>query len=529
MEYLLTACVWLPLGGALILALLPSGREGLARGLALAVAGIQLLMTIALGVRFDAAMSGAQFAARWDWIPALGISFHIGVDGLSLPFVGLVALLGFAGLLASQPQAEGMRGVSIAVLMAMGALTGCFVSLDLFLFYAFFEFAPLPIFFLIGIRGGTARIYTAVKFLLYAASGSFPVLIAILYLADFRRLAVGTLGFGLEEFTGLMLPLETQQWLLLAFFVGFAVRGALVPLHTWLAEAEGRAPVTGAVLLAGGWLSLGGYGLLRFCPSLFPDAFLHFRLYFFGLALFGLLYSAILILMQRNRRGLIACFSMCQMGLVLLGISSLQFAGMQGSGLLLLSHGLIAAALLLLVDMLERRERGGEEGTKGWALSSQPVLSVCLLVAVAAAAAFPGLSGFAGLLSVVLGGYEAFGSIALASGFGICLLAVGLLRFLATGSGGAEERRTEPVDLHWREGVAVVPLLLCIIGIGLFPRPLYSALEEPVSQILAVIDSAEGRAEEDAEGTEQEEYLEDGGEEAEDGVTESATSSLGEG
>ncbi len=158
MEYLLTACIWLPLGGALVLALLPSGREGLARGLALAVAVVQLLMTIVLGARFDAAVSVAQFAARREWIPALGISFHIGVDGLSLPFVGLVGLLGFAGLLASRPQAEGMRGVSIAVLAAMGALTGCFVSLDLFLFYAFFEFASLPIFFLIGIRGGISRI-----------------------------------------------------------------------------------------------------------------------------------------------------------------------------------------------------------------------------------------------------------------------------------------------------------------------------------------------------------------------------------
>jgi len=439
MEHLLTACVWLPLGGALVLVLLPSVREGMARGLALTVAGIQLLMVIALGVRFDVALSGAQFAARREWIPALGISFHIGVDGLSLPFVGLVALLGFAGLLASRQQAEGMRGMSIAVLTAMGGLTGCFISLDLFLFYFFFEFAPLPIFFLIGIRGGIARIFAAVRFLLYAASGSFPVLIAILYLADFRRLAVGTLGFGLEEFTGLTLPLETQQWLLLAFFVGFAVRGAVVPLHTWLAEAEGRAPVAGAVLLAGGWLSLGGYGMLRFCPSLFPDAFLHFRFYFFGLAFCGLLYSAILILVQRNRRGLIACFSICQMGLVLLGVSSLQPAGMQGSGLLLLSHGLIAATLLLLVDMRERRERGEEEA-KGGGLPFQPVLSVCLLVAVAAAAAFPGLSGFVGLLSVILGGYEAFGLIALASGFGICLLAIGLLRLLANDSGGAGGR-----------------------------------------------------------------------------------------
>ena len=521
MEYLLTACIWLPLGGALILVLLPSEREGLARELALTMAGVQLLMTIAIGARFDAAVSGVQFVARREWIPALGISFHIGVDGLSLPFVGLVALLGFAGLLASRPRAEGMKGVSIAVLTAMGALTGCFVSLDLFLFYTFFEFAPLPLFFLIGIRGGTSRIYAAVRFLFYAASGSFPVLIAILYLADFRRLAVGTLGFGLEELVGLPLPLETQQWLLLAFFVGFAVRGALVPLHTWLAEAEGRAPVAGAVLLAGGWLSLGGYGLLRFCPYLFPDAFLHFRLYFFGLALCGLSYSAILILVQRNRRGLIACFSICQMGLVLLGISSLQLAGMQGSGLLLLSHGLIAAALLLLVDMLERRERDGDERVKGWALPSRPVLSVCLLIAVAAAVAFPGLSGFAGLLPVVLGGYEAFGFIALVSGFGIYLLSVGLLPLLANGSGGAVERSTEPADLHWREGVAVLPLLLCIVCIGLFPRPLESAFEEPFSQVLTRIDSAEER--------EEVEHLEDGGEEEKDGVTESETPSLGEG
>ena len=180
-----------------------------------------------------------------------------------------------------------------------------------------------------------------------------------------------------------------------------------------------------------------------------------------------------------------------------------------------------AAALLLLVDMLERRERDGDERVKGWALPSRPVLSVCLLIAVAAAVAFPGLSGFAGLLPVVLGGYEAFGFIALVSGFGIYLLAVGLLPLLANGSGGAVERSTEPADLHWREGVAVLPLLLCIVCIGLFPRPLESAFEEPFSQVLTRIDSAEER--------EEVEHLEDGGEEEKDGVTESETPSLGEG
>jgi NADH-quinone oxidoreductase subunit M len=368
--------------------------------------------------------------------------------------------------------------VYAAVLGAAGAAVGAFAAQDLFLFCFFSELALVPLLLLIGGWGGAQRRYAVSKLLLHTLGGSTLLWIAVLFLAHFHQETVGKISFALSDLSDMELPLEMQKWLLGGFFAGFAVRMGLIPLHTWLSAAQFQAPAAGRVLLAGMWLNTGAYGLLRFCLALFPDAFTFFQDLLLWTALAGATYGALLSLTQTELKELVACVSVSQMGLVMLGICSLNGPGVKGSVVLLISHGLTAAALLLIAGTGERRGPDSQD-EKG----SNAALSGCFLVAALAAIGLPGLSGFAGILLILAGGIEEFGESALVAGSALALLAVGVLRM------GARLRDdARGAALNRRELIALLPLLLCVVWIGLFPQTLLNAVGEPVDQLLVRAD-----------------------------------------
>jgi len=497
MDNLLCTCVLLPLLGVLVLAVVPGRREGLIRGVALALALAELLLCLLLWLRFDSGMPEMQFVARYAWIPALGIHFHLGLDGFSLLLIVLTALLAPLAVLSSWGAGERhAKGLAIAVLLITASLVGAFAAQDLFLFYAFFEFSLLPLFLLVGGWGGERRVFAAVKLVLHSLSGSLLMLVAILYLANFHREAVGTLSFDLVSLYELSIPLAAQKWLFLAFFVGFAVRVPLVPLHTWLPETQTQAPTAGSVMLAGTWVNVGAYGLLRFCLPLFPEAFDFFQSYAVGLAVLGVLYGGLLALVQTDLRRLVACASVSQMGLVVLGVCTLNAPGLQGSAVQMVSHGLSAAALFLLMSMVQE---GRETAPGSGPAPGRSALAACLLVAALAVMGVPGLSGFVGEFLILVGALKAFGPGALVAALGGVLAAAAMLRMFqraAWRTAGGRER-----DLRRRQMAVLLPLILGIAWIGVYPRPLLNAVETSVDQILvlAAVEEETAAAIEEAE------------------------------
>ena len=510
MDHLLCVCVFLPLGGALLLAVLPRKRDRWLKRTALSFSLVELLLALALCWRFDSGIAGMHYVERYEWVAALGIYFHIGVDGFSLPLVALTAFLAPLALLASWKSAADMaKGVAVAVLTATTAIIGALAAVDLFLFYAFFEFSLLPLSLLVCGWGGERRVHAAVKFVLHSLAGSLPLLIAIVYLANYHREAVGAVSFDLLALRDLVIPLAAQKWLFLAFFFGFAVRMPLVPLHTWLPHIQVQAPSAGSVLLAGAWLNVGAYGLARFCLTLFPEAFCAFQDYVAGLAILSVFYGGLLALAQTDLKRLIACVSVSQMGLVLLGICTLNAQGLQGSAVQMISHGLGATALLLAAGMLQERRGDLDIGKRSGLARGMPALAACLLVAMLATAGLPGLSGFVGTFLILLGAHQTFGPGALLVALGVVLTAAGLLRlFQRTVWGNKEDKEEgEKRTLERREMTVLLPPILCLICIGLYPFPLLKMVEMPVEQMLVRID-AERCAALDAET--EEEMVEEG-------------------
>jgi NADH-quinone oxidoreductase subunit M len=472
-DHLLSICILLPLMGAVLVAL--RDQVTWVRNTALGCAGIEVLLCLYLLWRFDPGAAGVQFSERLAWIPELGASYHIGVDGISLPMLALTALLLLLGIGASRAE----RGETAALLVAATGALGAFASRDLLLFYFFAEMALLPIFLLVGRNKASSRV--ALRMVLHGAAGSAPLLVAMGYLAISHQNQVGHLSFDLLDGQALDLSLGIQSWLLLAFLVGFAVRVPLVPFHTWLPALLRAASPAVSLLAISAWLHVGAYGLLRFCPTLFPDAFASWRDYLAILAVATAVYGGVLGLVQVEVRHWLACATLSQMGWFVLGVCSLRAAGLQGSVVLLVGHGLITGALLLLGGMLAER---GEESPDGGLGHRNPRLTGLLLLATLAAIGVPGMVLFAGEFLILIAAFETWGKSGL-----LILLAAGLqggggLRLVQRVVWGGGERRRETEDLRWREALLVVPLLLCALALGLRPVSLLDRVAGAVDGVL---------------------------------------------
>ncbi len=479
---LLNALLWLPLAGIGVLLLVPRDAHDVTRWLTLAVTLVQLAIAAWLYTRFDAAAAGLQFETRLPWIAAWGVHYQIGLDGTNLLLVALTAYLGplvVAG--AFSAIAKDVKLFYAMLLLIQFAMLGTFLAQDLFLFYVFWEAMLIPMFLLIGIWGGERRIYATIKFVLYTAFGSILMLAALIYLVHSLQTTTGIASFAFADLVAARLPLDVQAWLLAAFALAFAIKVPMVPLHTWLPDAHVEAPTAGSVILAGVMLKMGTYGFMKLGFPLFPDATALFTPALMTLSVISIVYGACLALVQDDIKKIIAYSSISHLGYVMLGLLSLDLIGIQGALIQMVSHGLVAGGLFLMVGMVYERCHTRELSAYGGLAKLLPVYSVFFMILTLASVGLPTTSGFTGEFLALLGAFKAAWPLhqagnslplvlAVTAVSGIVLGALYMLRFARGFLFGAAKAPHLPLaDLNGREKSILALIVAAVFALGLFP------------------------------------------------------------
>jgi NADH-quinone oxidoreductase subunit M len=490
---LLSVVTLLPAVGALLLAAVPRRLPDVHRAAGLGVTLLTLLISIPLWTGFDGDSADFQFEEVYRWLPTLGVSFHVGIDGISLLLVLLTTFLTPIALGSAWNAIEDRtKEFVITMLLLETGMLGVFVSLDLFLFFVFWEAMLIPMYLIIGVWGGANRIYAAVKFVLYTMVGSALMLVAILALYYQHGSATGTYTFDLPTLARWVLPPGLAQNLMfLAFGLAFAIKVPLFPFHTWLPDAHVEAPTAGSVILAGVLLKMGTYGFLRFCLPLFPDASVKYAPLVFTLAVIGIVYGAWVSTVQPDLKKLVAYSSVSHLGFVMLGLFTLNQQGLVGGVIQMINHGLSTGALFLMVGMIYERRHTRLISEFGGLWKVIPAFSVLFLVVVLSSLGLPGLNGFVGEFLVLLGAFQVNGWLAAAATTGIIFAAVYLLwmyqRVVFGEVTHAENGRL--VDLSLREWALLVPVLVFIVWIGVYPTAFTGKTEATIAALLAQVES----------------------------------------
>jgi len=490
---ILSTLIALPIAGALLLLFVRDDEhnERTIRAVALIVSGLVFAETLLLWSRFDAASPEFQFIERHDWIPSFGISYLIGVDGISLLLVVLTGFLTPIALLGSWESVHTrLKAFSMFILLLESAMIGVFVSLDLFLFYVFWDAMLIPMYFLIGIWGYERRIYAAVKFLLYTMAGSVLMLLAILGLAYLHSVATGAYSFELLKLYELSIPPRTQVWFFLAFALAFAIKVPLFPFHTWLPDAHVEAPTAGSVILAGVLLKMGTYGLVRFALPLFPAAAVFFAPVLATLAVVGIIYGALVAMVQPDMKKLVAYSSVSHLGFVVLGIAAMNIQGVQGAVYQMLSHGISTGGLFLIVGMLSDRRHTRLIAEYGGLKKVVPHLVAVFLIVTLASIGLPGLNGFVGEFLILLGVFRWNPRMAAFAATGVILSATYMLWMFQRVNYGpvTSEKNTRLVDLRTREWLVILPIVALAILMGVLPNVFLRPIEPAVQRMLSHIE-----------------------------------------
>ncbi len=477
--------IWVPIAGGL--AILPLRNPDLARRGALAVSLVALALALAAVAGFDAE-GGYQWRYEAPWIPALGIEYRLGVDGLSLPLAALTAFIGVIAILTGWNVAPKRASRFFAAFLILeGLLVGVFCAMDAALFYVFFEATLIPMFLIIGVWGSDNRIYAAVKFFLYTFLGSMLLLVAFVYLA----LQAG--GFRIADWHALALSAPEQTWLFLALLLGFAVKVPMWPVHTWLPDAHVEAPAAGSVVLAAVLLKIGGYGLLRFCLPIAPDASMALDGLVIGLSLVAVVYIGFTALAQTDMKKLIAYSSIAHMGFVTLGLFLLYrlatetaLLSVSGAVAQMVSHGLVSAALFVCVGVLYDRRHSREISAYGGALETMPAFGALFVFFALANAGLPGTSGFVGEVMVLLATFQAGWWLAALAATAVLLgAAYSLWMVRRVVFGPAEHAEVRAFrDLSGREALILAALALPVLALGLWPAPLLEMIEPSVERLI---------------------------------------------
>ncbi len=485
----LTAVTFAPLAGALVLALFPSRAANLHRLWTLFVTLAVFGVSLGMFASYEGGAAGFQLVERATWVESLNFQYILGVDGISVFLVLLTTFLMPVAVLASWRVERQVKSYMIAFLVLETAMLGTFVALDLLLFFLFFEALLFPMYLIIGGWGSERRAYAAVKFFLFTMAGSAFLFVAILFLYFRSGSALGTPTFDLTQLSNVPLSVVAGRWLFLGFFVAFAVKVPLFPLHTWLPDAHTEAPTAGSVVLAAVLLKIGAYGLIRFNLSLFPEASMYFRTFVLVLAVIGILYGAIVALIQTDVKRLVAYSSVSHLGFVVLGIFAFSVEAMTGGVLQMVNHGLSTGALFLLVGMIYERTHTRDLTKMGGLSQTMPILAGVFLFTALSSIGLPGLNGFVGEFLVLLGTFavsKPFASVAVA---GVVLAAIYLLWAYQRAMHGElrnPDHATLP-DLNGRERVLLAPVLAAILLIGVFPRPFLDEIEPSAEVSVACV------------------------------------------
>lgn len=476
----LTVITFLPLAGAAVIILF--GSERLARWTALAASLATLAVSAPLYRSFDKTSSSLQFVESAEWIPVWNIAYRMGVDGISLPFIFLSAVLSVLCVGASWTAVRTrVREFYAALLVAETAMIGLFAAANLFLFFVFWELMVVPMFLIIGVWGGPRRVYAAVKFLLFTLAGSVLMLVGMIALYS----AFGTLDF--KELSAKTIGVGFQAWLFAAFLAAFAVKVPMFPLHTWLPDAHTEAPTAGSVILAGILLKMGAYGFLRVSLPLLPDAVQLFLDPMLAVSAVAIVYGAYVTLVQTDVKRLIAYSSVSHMGFVTLGIFTLNPSGVEGAILQMINHGILSAALFLCVGMIYERTHTREIKDYGGVAKTAPAYSTLLALFCLAAGGFPGLNSFIGEFLIIGGAFKTnawLGGIAI---WGVALGTTYLVRLYYRVVMGEMNPGLEglKLELDAREIATLAPLVILAVSLGLYPECVLSYLHVPVAELLA--------------------------------------------
>ncbi len=491
----LTVLTFLPLIGVVFLLLIRGDEEVVvrnSRNVALWVSSFTFLISLLIFWHFDPTVSGYQFEDRGEWLSRDGIGYHMGVDGISMPFVVLSAFLTPLAILASWHSVKfRMREYMIAFLVLETLMIGTFCALDMVMFYLFFEAVLIPMFLIIGIWGGARRVYASFKFFLYTLFGSVLMLVAMLVMYG----EAGTTN--IPQLAAYAFDPSVQTWLFLAFFASFAVKVPMWPVHTWLPDAHVEAPTAGSMILAGILLKMGGYGFLRFSLPMFPDASLYFAPLVFTLSVIAVIYTSLVALAQSDMKKLIAYSSVAHMGFVTVGIFTMTEQGIAGAMFQMISHGLVSAALFFAVGVVYDRLHTREISAYGGVADAMPRYAVFFMFMMLASVGLPGTSGFVGEFLVLVGAWQASTWLAFFTATGLVLGATYMLWLYRRVVFGKAEK-AEVIGLkpmNSREIFIFMPLTILVLYYGVFPTGLLDLMQPA---ILNVIDQVTGVATADA-------------------------------
>jgi NADH-quinone oxidoreductase subunit M len=490
----------MPLAGAALTMLVPREEEAIHRGIGLGTSIVTFLVSLFILVDFDPAKAGFQMEVDKVWVAALGIHFHLGIDGISLWLVLLTTFLMPVTLLA--PQAIGTRNIRVrefvvAMLALEAGMLGAFVALDMFVFYVFWELMLIPMYFIIGIWGGERRLYASIKFVIYTLVGSLLMLVAILYLYAQYHAATGTFTFDYVTLSRLTLPIEPQLLCFLAFALAFAIKVPIFPLHTWLPDAHVEAPTGGSVILAAVLLKFGTYGFLRFALPMFPLAAKIMAPTIAVLAVIGIIFGALMAYVQSDVKKLVAYSSVSHLGFAVLGIMTLGQVAVQGAIFQMLAHGISTGGLFLGVGLLYDRRHTRRLDDFGGLWKKVPVFAACFLVIVLASVGLPGLCGFIGEFLVLIGTFNAPANalfpgpkvMAIISASAVILAAMYLLTMyqkIFFGPLDKPENKDPHVrDIHGRERWVFGLIIVAALAMGIYPQPILDRSEKSVAALIA--------------------------------------------
>ena len=480
----LTILMLLPLIGAAIIATLPAQQHKIIRGIAILAAMAAMIQSWLLYAAFDTSSAAFQFAEHTDWNTRLGTSYSLAVDGISLPMVLLATLLSVVAIVASTSIKQRVKGYYLLILLLETAMLGVFMARDWSLFYLFWEMTLIPLFFLIDGWGGEKRHAAALNFVLYTMGGSVFMLISLLLLFD----VTPEHSFAMSDMlnSARALPAETQFWIFMDLLVGFGVKMPIFPLHGWLSLAHVQAPSPVSILLSGILLKMGAYGLIR-AASMLPAAVMELQPFLASLGLFSLIYGGLLAWRQSDLKCMIAYSSVAHMGVVLLGIATLNLSGLTGAVMQMMAHGLVAGALFLLIGLLYERTHSRDINYYSSLVRITPRFAFFTTLTFIASVGFPGTFGFVAELHVLVGGYQQWQ-------WSMALLSIGLLIGAAYSIRTVGRLFTGPVraemhgiqDLHTHETITVAVLAICFMGLGFYPAPALELISASVNELSLV-------------------------------------------